>query len=62
MESIFNIYKIIVNKTVHDIDLKVEPVCDVICFNPNLLISEESEELPENIDKKQKNHTHYTYE
>jgi len=34
------------------IDLEVEPVCDVICFNPNLLISEESEELPENLDTK----------
>jgi hypothetical protein len=46
LESIVNIYKIIVHKTVHDIDLS-EPVCDVICFNPNLLISEESEELPD---------------
>ena len=46
LDSVVHIYKIIVHKTHHEIDLETEPVCSQINFNPNLLISEESE-LPD---------------
>jgi hypothetical protein len=46
LDSIVHIYKIIVHKTRHEIDLETDPVWCQINFNPNLLISEESE-LPD---------------
>jgi hypothetical protein len=48
LESVVHIYKIISHKTYHEVDLETEPVCSPIMFNPNLLISDESEsELPD---------------
>ena len=46
LDSVVHIHKIIVHKTHHEIDLETKPVCSQISFNPNLLISEESE-LPD---------------